>query len=57
MELSSQYWCSLLEHADLLLPLLDEPLKVGPISPLFSQFRSCLQRVTQKANIMPIRLN
>lgn len=26
MELSSQYWCSLLEHADQLLPLLDEPL-------------------------------
>jgi len=29
MELSSQYWCCLLEHADLLLPLLDDPsLKV-----------------------------
>nr|XP_024385970.1 BTB/POZ domain-containing protein At5g48800-like isoform X3 [Physcomitrium patens] len=27
MELSSQYWCSLLEHADQLLPLLGDPLK------------------------------
>lgn len=35
MELSSQYWCSLLEHADLLLPLLEEPLKVGDILPFF----------------------
>ncbi|KAG0614736.1 hypothetical protein M758_6G200100 [Ceratodon purpureus] len=26
MELSSQYWCSLLEHADQLLPLLEDPL-------------------------------
>lgn len=31
MELSSQYWCSLLEHADQLLPLLDDPLKVQTI--------------------------
>ena len=44
MGLSSQYWCSLLEHADMLLHLLEEPQKVGTSSCRSPSFRSLVNR-------------